>query len=149
MRHALGLGGLLLVATVAGGCDPAEPLDGGLLLGTIDTHHFCDVDTVEVRLRAHWLACAEQDPDCEPPEATVVDGDRFTCPATEATRDLGVELSHAGRYRIEAVRILTSGPSVLECFTDPATGDTGVELPPERLFGASVVRLDQHGPCPE
>jgi hypothetical protein len=34
------------------------------------------------------------------------DGDRHTCPATDADRELGVSLTHPGRYRIEAVAVL-------------------------------------------
>lgn len=143
-----------LAATVAlafgWGCDAPEPADpGAVLLATLDTHHFCDMDAVvEVRLRAHWQACAEGEPGCEPPPRTQLEGDRATCPATDATRELGVSLTHSGRYRVEAVAVLTTGGPRLECFVDPDTGDTRIELPDERLRGASPVVLDEHGPCP-
>lgn len=131
------------------GCDEPEPEDGALLLATIDTHHFCDMDVVvEVRLRAHWQACAAGEQGCEPPPRTVIDGDRHTCPATDATRELGVSLTHAGRYRVEAVAVPTTGEPRLECFVDPDTGDTRIELPRARLWDQTPVVLDEHGPCP-
>lgn len=146
--------GAVLVALAAGpGCDASEPDEGAdegaLLLGTIDTHHFCDMDAVvEVRLRAHWQACAEVEPGCEPPPRTQLEGDRYTCPATDATHELGVSLTHPGRYRVEAEAVLTVGPPRRECFVDPESGDTRIELPLDRLASRAPVVLDEHGPCP-
>lgn len=132
----------------APGCEEPEPIEGTLLVGTIDTHHFCDMDAVvEVQLRAYWQACAEGEPGCEPPPRTQLEGDRATCPATDAARDLGVSLSHPGRYRIEAVAVLTTGEPRIECFVDPESGSTQIELTAERLRNASVV-LEEHGACP-
>lgn len=138
-----------VVALVLGpGCDAPEQADEAALLATLDTHHFCDMDAVvEVRLRAHWQACTAGERGCEPPPATVVDGDRYTCPATDATHELGVALTHPGRYRVEAVAVLTTLQEQPECFVDPSTGDTRIELCRERLEQAPVV-LDEHGPCP-
>lgn len=140
---------MLVVALVLGpACDEAEP-EGSLLLGTIDTHHFCDMDAVvEVRLRAYWQACAQGEEGCEPPPRTQVEGDRYTCPATDATHELGVSLTHPGRYRVEAVAVLTVGQPRLECFVDPETGGTQIELPLDRLMDRAPVVLDEHGPCP-
>lgn len=133
----------------APGCDEPEPTDGALLVGTIDVHHFCDMDPViEVRLRAHWQACAEGEQGCEPPPRTQLEGDRATCPATDATRDLGVSLTHPGRYRIEAVAVPTTGQPRIECFVDPETGSTEIELTHDRLLGGAPVVLDEHGACP-
>jgi hypothetical protein len=145
---AVGLAVLGLVA--AAGCDEAEPAEAGaLLLGTIDTHHFCDTaEVVEVRLRAHWQACAEGEEGCEAPPHPRAEGDRYTCPATDATHELGVSLTHPGRYRVEAVAVPTAGEPRLECFVDPETGDTRIELPRDRLWSQSPVVLDEHGACP-
>lgn len=149
-RMAMVVGSLL-----GSGCDGLEAnpeQDGWLLLATLDTHHFCDMDpVVEVRVRAHWQACAATEPGCEPPEATVIDGDRYTCPATDAHYDLGVMLTRPGRYRVEAVAELTTGQEQPECFVDPeseAAGDVAIELPRTRLEGPSPVVLAEHGPCP-
>jgi hypothetical protein len=137
---ALGLGS---------GCDAPERADDAPLLATLDTHHFCDMDAVvEVRLRAHWQACVAGEPGCEPPPATIADGDRYTCPATDATHELGVSLTHPGRYRVEAVAVLTTLQEQPECFVDPSTGDTRIELSRERLLEQAPVVLDEHGPCP-
>jgi len=138
-----------LALATASACDAPAPEDGTLLLATIDTHHFCDDSAVtEVRLRAHWQACAADEPGCEPPPHTVIDGDRYTCPATDATHELGVSLTHTGRYLVEAVAVLTTGAPRLECFVDPSTDDTRIELPRSRLEEPSPVVLDEHGPCP-
>jgi hypothetical protein len=119
------------------------------VVATIDTHHFCDMDAVvEVRLRAHWQACPQAQRECEPPPRTMIEGDRYTCPATDATHELGVSLTHPGRYRMEAVAMLTTGLEERECFVDPTTGDTRIELPEARLVGAAPVVLDEHGDCP-
>ncbi len=141
----------MALALVPGsGCDEPEPADdGALLVGTIDIHHFCDMDAVvEVRLRAHWQACAMGDQGCEPPPRTQIEGDRATCPATDAIRELGVSLTHPGRYRVEAVAELTPGAPRIECFVDPDTDDTKIELPAERLRATTPLVLDEHGPCP-
>jgi hypothetical protein len=139
---------MLLTAGLGWGCEP-EPDDGALVLAIIDTHHFCDQDeVVEVRLRAHWQACPQVQRECQPPPRTVVEGDRYTCPATDATHELGVSLTHPGRYRMEAVAITTTGLERLECFVDPATGDTRIELSEDRLVGPSPLVLDEHGECP-
>lgn len=138
----------LLVAAGLG-CDVPEPVEGALLLGTLDTHHFCDMDAVvEVRLRAWWQACPQAQRECEPPPHTQVQGDRYSCPATDATHELGVSLTHPGRYRIEAVALLTTGREEVECFVDPTRGDTQIELPEARLEGEAPVVLDEHGACP-
>ena len=148
-RWLVAAGALLgLVLAAAAGCDEPEPTLGSLLVGTIDAHHFCDMDAVvEVQLRAHWQACAEGEQGCEPPPRTQLEGDRATCPATDATRDLGVSLTRPGRYRIEAVAVLTAGQPRIECFVDPETGSTQIEVTRDRLQDAPVV-LDEHGPCP-
>lgn len=150
--------GLAAGLGVLAGCEPSEgaqEAEGSLLLATLDTHHFCDMDpVVAVRLRALWQACPAVQADCEPPQAesAVVEGDRFTCPATDAQHDLGVRLFHPGRYRIEAVAELTTGRERLECFVDPDTGDLEIELPEDRLWsearGQTPVVLDEHEPCP-
>ena len=130
------------------GCDEPQRLEGGLVLGTIEAQRLCDVNAVEVRLVAHWLACPAVEPECEAPDPAQVEGDRFSCPAAAATHPLGVELTHPGVHRFEAVVVPTSGPPEAECFVDPQGGSIEVQLPSERLFAASPVVLDEHGPCP-
>lgn len=145
-----GWGAALVLCAVA--CDEPEPADGALLLATLDAHHFCDMDgVVGVHLRARWQACAATEPGCEAPPSpadAVMDGDRLTCPATDATRDLGVRLTLPGRYRIEAVAEHTAADDRVECFVDPDTGGTRIELPEDRLADESPVVLHEHGPCP-
>ncbi len=138
-----------LVAATGSGCDAPEPDEGSLLLATLDTHHFCDMDAVvEVRLQAYWQACPEAQRECEPPPNPEIEGDRYSCPATDPTHQLGVSLTHPGRYRIEAVAGLVTGEQVVECFVDPTRGDTQIELPEARLVGRAPVVLDEHGACP-
>jgi hypothetical protein len=142
-------GAIVLAAGVVGGCQAPAPEAGALVLATLDTHHFCDdAAVVEVRLRAHWQACPQADRECSPPPRTVIEGDRYTCPATDATHELGVSLTHPGRYRMEAVARLTTGQEERECFVDPASGDPRIELPEARLLGQAPVVLDEHGECP-
>lgn len=152
-RLACSLVGAVLLPLLGVGCSPPEPAEGALLLATLDTHHFCDMDAVlGVRLRAHWQACPATERECEPPPRTVLEGDRYTCPATDAHYDLGVRLTHPGRYRVEAVAELTPDGELVECFVDPDSGDARIELPTERLEGdddaQAVVVLPEHGPCP-
>lgn len=150
VRRAMMFGVALGLVAVAAGCDAAAPGPGEVLLGTIDTRHFCDFDpVVGVRLRARWVGCAEAEPGCEPPESLVVQGDRFTCPATDPSRDLGVDLLEGGRYRVEAVAEQTSMPPRIECFVDPRSGELDVDLPWSRLSDETPVRLLEHGPCPQ
>ncbi len=130
------------------GCD-VESESGSLLLVTVDTAHFCDDSGVEsVQLVARWLQCASDDAQCEPPDAQRIEGDRLTCPATDAQRTLGVSLSGPGRYQVEAVVMHTADPPRAECYVDPQSGSTEVDLPDDRLQGSSPVALDELGPCP-
>ena len=136
----------LLVAT---GCDESSAGDGDLVLGRVDAFHFCDANGIEsVRMGARWLACAADEPDCVPPPDTEIEGDLMTCPSTSPRRELGVELPGPGRYRVEALANHTAGDSFTECFVDPDTGSTEVELPRGRLDGPSPLVLEEHQPCP-
>lgn len=144
-----GLRRAALLALALAGCEEPSPEEGALVLATLETHRFCDdAAVVEVRLRAHWLACPQDEPACEPPRPAEVEGDRYGCPATDATHTLGVRLLAAGRYRVEAVAHPTVGQAWVECFMDPATGDAQIEVPADRLDGQDPVVLDEHGPCP-
>lgn len=144
------LGGLAIAAGLVVGCDASPATASGLVLATLDTHHFCDMSSiVEVRLQARWQACLEDEPGCEAPPRPEVDGDRYTCPASDARHELGVELERPGRYRFEALAIPTAGAPMAECFVDPDTGEAFVELPRARLSAASPLVLDEHGPCPD
>lgn len=140
------LGALWLVASA--GCDEPEPLEGGLIIGTVDAAPLCDVNGVEVRIVAGWLDCLAAEPGCEPPEVTSFRGDRFSCPSTDATRDLGVEVSHPGVYRVELQTSQASGPAKVECFTEGGAAEGGVELSSARLAEGPPLMLDRHGPCP-
>lgn len=143
---AAGLG--LVAMGVA--CDGPTPSSDQSLLATIDTYHFCDMDpVVGVQLRARWSACAREEPGCEPPEVLVVEGDRYRCPATDPSHDLGVELVEGGRYRVEAVAERTAGEPLVECFVDPEGGGADLELPWSRLATEAPLRLVEHGPCPQ
>jgi hypothetical protein len=148
-RSTGGLAGLWVALAVGVACDPPEPVEGARLLVTLDTHRLCDTSAVvEVRLRASWQACPADERDCEPPPRTVIEGDRYTCPATDATHRLGVMLTHPGRYRVEAVAVLATGERAPECFLDPMTGEARIELSSERLGQQAPVVLDEHEPCP-
>lgn len=140
------IGALWLVAGL--GCEAPEPLEGGLVVGTVDAYRLCDVNGVEVRLLAQWQECVADEPECEPPADTTIAGDRFSCPSAEATRQLGVELASAGVYRIEVSTAQASGPARVECFVDPDSGDDRVELSATRLQEGPPKRLDEHRACP-
>ncbi len=148
MRGLLKLGGALMLTLVASGCDSPQTLEGSLVLGTVDAERLCDVNTIELQLRAQWQACPEGEPECEPPEETEVSGDRFSCPSSGPTVDLGVELASAGRYRVEVHALQASGAPEVECFVDARSGDTRVEVSSDRLTDASPLTLDDHGACP-
>lgn len=143
-----GAGALALALALTGCDDEPERLEGGLVLGTVDAFRLCDVNATELRVVAQWLACPPQQPDCEPPEATEVKGDRFSCPSAGPTVALGVEPTSPGRYQVEVRSVNVSGPDERECFVDPDTGEAFVDLPAERLFEGSPVGLDEHGACP-
>ncbi|MEM9457861.1 MAG: hypothetical protein AAGF11_27020 [Myxococcota bacterium] len=146
MQWARRLGVVLVIGL---GCDAPQALDGGVIIGEIDAYRLCDVNGVDVRLVARWLDCAAGEPDCEPPPATTREGDRFSCPSAEGTRDLGVELPDPGVYRIEVHTAQASGPAKVECFVDPDSGEDRVELSATQVREGAAVMLDDHGTCPE
>lgn len=150
MNSVMGAARRLGVLLVLGlGCDEPRALDGGVIIGEIDAYRLCDVNGVDVRLVARWQDCAAGESDCEPPSATTREGDRFSCPSAEPTRDLGVELSEPGAYRIEVHTGQVSGPAKVECFVDPDSGEDRVELSATQVREGAAVMLDDHGACPD
>lgn len=152
-RSLLTAAALATTLTVGGGlgCEPEAtgPTPGALVLGTVDTAEFCDRDeVVSVQISATWLGCLAERPDCDEPTEVVSEGDRYSCPATDPQRLLGVELTRPGSYRFEAVATLTTGPPLHHCFVDPQTDEPTVELPRAAVEDGQTVRLPHHEPCP-
>ena len=84
--------------------------DGALVLGTLDPRAHCDmVGAIEVELRAELTGCVNGPPaPCTLPNPPkVVVGDGVTCPTSQSTVTLGVDVTFAGRYRVYPVTIFT------------------------------------------
>ena len=140
-------------------CAGIEPLGGeesgggghrAVIVGPIDTNAYCNVvGVVEVAMRAMQVGC-EADP---PAECVLIDGtiagDRFTCPATDPSALLGVEVPAGGRYAVEAVPILTTQEELeADCYALAGSGPPILVTTEEVDAGAHIMVEATGSPCP-
>ncbi len=156
---------VLVLTGMAGGCDPsvepqgsqtqASATGGGspgsvLLLLNADAQGPCDtVGVVEVQLVARQTGCesAPPAPCTMPSEPPSIDGDLFTCPTTDASRLLGVEVTEAGRYLVRSEVRDTTGQEMSRCHG--VGGDPEVLVTTEEIQAGAVKMLDDDDlPCP-
>jgi hypothetical protein len=129
---------------------------GATLLGTFDPNLFCDmVGVVTIEVVATRVGCVPGPPaPCTlPAEPEPIAGDRISCPVTDPSIALGVDLTEPGRYRLEGVGELTTGEQVRRCFSTEdeggGEGEAEVELDQAAIdAGEQVAMRLTAGSCP-
>lgn len=118
--------------------------------GDVATAPACDtVGAVAVQWQATRVGCVDPPPaPCTlPGTPRPVEGDLMTCPQTDASVLLGVEVEQSGRYIVEAVLQLTSDEPEPECYAD--AGVTEIIVTDEQIAAGAVVMVTPTGsPCP-
>lgn len=139
------------------GCDGLEPVDTdgtatsgasvtpgtALLLVEVDPQPLCNtVGVVAVQLVARRTGCESAPPaPCTlPADPPTVEGDTFTCPNTDPSRLMGVEVSEAGRYAVESVIEFTTGDTERLCHT--LSGDPEVLVTAAAVDAGTLLNLD-------
>ncbi len=156
-----------LGAWLAGmGCDGLDPVEEGdtatsgpesgatpgtvVLLVDVDPEPLCNtVGVVEVQLVATRTGCESAPPaPCTlPADPPILEGDRFTCPNTDPSRLMGVEVDAAGRYTVQSVIEFTDGQTDLRCHAQG--GDPEVLVTAAEVDAGAVQTLDDGDvPCP-
>lgn len=163
MRRSAAAWSLLL--SIAAGCDGLEPesIEGDtdtapgegqpgsvLLLAAVSTEGPCNaVGATQVQLVARQIGCEAGAPaPCTlPADPPTIDGDVFSCPATEPSRLLGVEVVEAGRYEVQSVIEFTTGEREARCHVEG--GDPEVLVTSAQVESGMVRMLDDGaGACP-
>jgi hypothetical protein len=147
---------LLTAMCLLGACVPIERSDAdtdgaeprAVLFGNVDIDEHCDiVGAIEVILRARQVGC-EQSPCTLPAEPETLDGDRYSCPATQDTAILGVEVDAGGRYVVEAVAILTTQEEEpQECFVAPGQAPPVLVTSDDVEASAHLMLQGTGNPC--
>jgi len=162
-------GQLVVAAAVcagAWGCDGLETADtdaatdgaGGvaatpgtvLLLVDVNPEPFCNtVGVTAVQLIARRVGCESAPPaPCTlPAEPTTIEGDVFTCPNTDPSTLMGVEVGQGGRYEVQTVTEFTTGDSEVRC--NALGGDLEILVLSSEVEAGAVTMLDDADvPCP-
>ena len=147
-----------LFVLLAAGCDGLEPesteadtdaTPGGgnpgsvLLLAAVGTEGPCNtVGVTQVQLVARRVGCeaAPPAPCTLPADPPTIEGDAFSCPATDPSRLLGVEVVDAGRYEVQSVIEFTDGVREARCHVEG--GDPEVLVTSEEVESGTVRMLD-------
>lgn len=140
------------------GCDGLEPesmdtdtdaTPGGgnpgsvLLLADVSTEGPCNtVGVTQVQLVAIRVGCeaAPPAPCTLPAEPPTIEGDAFSCPATDPSRLLGVEVVDGGRYQVQSVIEFTTGDREARCHVE--SGDPEILVTSEQVDSGMVRMLD-------
>ena len=107
------------------------------------------VGLVEIEMRATQVGCEAAPPaECVLADGTI-GGDRFTCPATDPSALLGVEVPAGGRYAVEAVPILTTADELeADCYALPGGAPPVLVTTEEVDAGAHIMVEATGSPCP-
>jgi hypothetical protein len=155
MRSSLPAVALLLSCSgieVLGG-EESGNLAGGpraVIVGPVDSDALCNmVGVKEVVMRATQVECEEPAPaECIVADDTIA-GDRMTCPSTEASALLGVEVPAGGRYAVEAVPITTTQEELEgECYALPGASPPILVTTQDVDAGAHIMADATGSPCP-
>ncbi len=165
-----GWGALLAAAAVlvvASGCDGVEAAEteaaatdgaGGpvatpgsvLLLVDVNPEPLCNtVGVTAVQLVARRVGCetAPPAPCTVPAEPPRIEGDLFTCPNTDPSTLMGVEVEQGGRYEVQTVIEFTTGESEARCNARDA--DPEILVAASAVEAGAVIMLDDADvPCP-
>ena len=149
-----------LLACLGLGCDGVETADTdgastgadeaptaipgtAILLVDVDPEPACNrVGVTQVQLVARRVGCESPPPaPCTVPVSPpTIEGDRFTCPNTDPSRLMGVEVEQGGRYEVQTVIEFTTGESEVLC--NALGGDPEIVVPAEDVEAGSVLTLD-------
>ncbi|MCR9160460.1 MAG: hypothetical protein ACE37F_27575 [Nannocystaceae bacterium] len=163
MRRPTAAWSLLLM--LAAGCDGLDPvsnetdteaMSGGgnpgsvLLLAAVSTEGPCNtVGVTGVQLVARRVGCeaAPPAPCTLPAEPPTLEGDAFSCPASDPSRLLGVEVDEGGRYEVQSVIEFTTGEREARCHVE---GGNPEVLVTSEAVEAGMVRMldDGEQACP-
>lgn len=120
------------------------------LLGTLDPNLFCDMPSVvTVQVFATRVGCDPEStaPCTLPADPEPVAGDMRACPITDPEIVLGVDVTSAGRYQLEAVGAQTAGGQTARCFAVDANVQLDV-LEADLQAAAQIYATLTDSPCP-
>lgn len=137
-------------ATSDGAGGPVETPGTVLLLVDVNPEPLCNtVGVTAVQLVARRVGCESAPPaPCTlPAEPPSIEGDVFTCPNTDPSTLLGVEVEQAGRYEVQTVTEFTTGDTEIRCNTQG--GDPEILVPASVVEAGAVMMLEHADvPCP-
>ena len=156
---------LLLATLVLASCSNEVAPDGGTggggepaasLLGDVPVEDYCNTAGIfEFEIRARRVGC---DPDqagpCTlPSDPPIIRGDLASCPTSDVTRRMGVDVTEPGVYQVESVARGTIGEESVDCFAPvgtPMGGSPDVEVRAADIEAFAQIQLQWGpGPCPE
>ena len=136
-------------ATDSAGAQVATP-GTVLLLVAVNPEPFCNtVGVTQVQLVARRVGCESAPPaPCTlPVDPPSIEGDVFTCPNTDPSTLLGVEVGQGGRYEVQTVTEFTTGETEVRC--NAQGGDPEIVVPASAVETGAVTMLDDADvPCP-
>ena len=127
----------------SGGVAPTSIPGTALLLVEVDPEPLCGtVGVTAVQLVARRVGCESPPPaPCTVPvDPPAIGGDTFTCPNTDPSTLLGVELEQGGRYEVQTVIEFTTGETEVQC--NALGGDPEIVVPAEDVEAGAVQMLD-------
>ncbi len=153
----LALGSVACESTQGSDTDSAAGEGGGsatpgsvLLLLDINPEPLCGIVGVTgVQLVARRVGCESPPPTpCTVPvDPPTLEGDAFSCPNTDPSTLLGVEVSQGGRYEVQTVITYTDLETEARCHALDA--DPEIIVPAEVVEAGAVRMLDDGDvPCP-
>ncbi|MBK6916052.1 MAG: hypothetical protein IPH07_01500 [Deltaproteobacteria bacterium] len=163
MSSVLGAAPLLALAMLAGpaGCNepaadgessstgPSEP--HATLLAQVPNTVCDDPKVVSVQVTARQIGCERPAPaPCtKPADPPLLTGDSATCPISDPTRALGVEVDFAAEFEVEVVADRSPEAATAECYAASVMARsvlvTGIDL--DVRATKELVAVGQ--PCPE
>ena len=137
------------MATESEGAGPSGTPGTAVLLLEFDPQPACNtVGVTGVQLVAQQIGCESPPPaPCTmPANPPTIAGDQVTCPSTDSSRLLGVDLTTPGRY---AVRTVASTADVPQEVCRSLDGESEVLVTAEAVEAGSTLTLDAgEADCP-
>lgn len=133
-----------------GGSAPTATPGTALLLVNVNPEPLCGtVGVTAVQLVARRVGCESPPPaPCTVPvNPPAIEGDTFTCPNTDPSTLMGVEVDQGGRYAVQTVIEFTTGETEVRC--NALGGDPEIVVPAADVEAGVVQALDDAPvPCP-
>ncbi len=114
-----------------------------LLLVDVNPEPACsDPDVTQVQIVARRIGCESPPPaPCTVPvNPPAIEGDVFTCPNTDPSRLLGVEVTQAGRYVVETLATVTAAEPDVTCYG--LDGAAEIVVPADDVEAGATIMLD-------